>query len=92
MTSERRWGVSNAGQRDNPVYTASIARQFTNTLDSQLFQTARISAGSLRYYGLGFFWQNGQSIEGQCETGFLGKKFCKHGISSTVTSGLCHVK
>ncbi|XP_071699001.1 uncharacterized protein [Rutidosis leptorrhynchoides] len=53
LTSERRWGVSNVGQRDNPVYTASSSRQFTNTLDSELFQTARLSAGSLRYYGLG---------------------------------------
>ncbi|KVI10251.1 hypothetical protein Ccrd_011357 [Cynara cardunculus var. scolymus] len=53
LTSERRWGVSNVGQRMNPVYTASSSRQFTNTLDSELFQTARLSAGSLRYYGLG---------------------------------------
>ncbi|KAD5318021.1 hypothetical protein R6Q59_033352 [Mikania micrantha] len=53
VTSERRWGVSNVGQRDNPRYTASSSRQFTNTLDSELFQTARLSAGSLRYYGLG---------------------------------------
>nr|XP_043621059.1 probable LRR receptor-like serine/threonine-protein kinase At1g56140 isoform X2 [Erigeron canadensis] len=57
LTSERRWGVSNVGQRDNPAYTTSSLRQFTNTLDSELFQTARISAGSLRYYGLGL--QNG---------------------------------
>nr|GEV88222.1 probable LRR receptor-like serine/threonine-protein kinase At1g56140 [Tanacetum cinerariifolium] len=53
LTPERRWGVSNVGQRDNPAYTASTQRQFTNTLDSELFQTARLSAGSLRYYGLG---------------------------------------
>ncbi|GJZ86424.1 probable LRR receptor-like serine/threonine-protein kinase [Tanacetum coccineum] len=53
LNPERRWGVSNVGLRDNPAYTASTQRQFTNTLDSELFQTARISAGSLRYYGLG---------------------------------------
>ncbi|PWA90608.1 leucine-rich repeat transmembrane protein kinase [Artemisia annua] len=53
LTPERRWGVSNVGQRDNPTYTAFTQRQFTNTLDSELFQTARLSAGSLRYYGLG---------------------------------------
>ncbi|KAI3510072.1 hypothetical protein L1887_25599 [Cichorium endivia] len=53
VTPERRWGLSNVGQRDNPAYTASTQRQFTNTLDSELFQTARMSAGSLRYYGLG---------------------------------------
>ena len=53
MTPERSWGVSNVGQRDNAEYTDSTQRQFTNTLDSELFQTARLSAGSLRYYGLG---------------------------------------
>ncbi|KAI3675669.1 hypothetical protein L1987_85261 [Smallanthus sonchifolius] len=52
VTSERRWGVSNVGERENPAYTTALLRQF-NTLDSALFQTARISAGSLRYYGLG---------------------------------------
>ncbi|KAK9070626.1 hypothetical protein SSX86_011028 [Deinandra increscens subsp. villosa] len=53
VTSERRWGVSNVGQRANPRYTTASSRHFTNTLDSELFQTARLSAGSLRYYGLG---------------------------------------
>ncbi|KAI3675658.1 hypothetical protein L1987_85250 [Smallanthus sonchifolius] len=57
VTSERRWGVSNVGQSEDPTFTVSSSRQFTNTLDSELFQTARISAGSLRYYGLGL--QNG---------------------------------
>ncbi|KAJ9562947.1 hypothetical protein OSB04_008107 [Centaurea solstitialis] len=73
LTSEQRWGVSNVGQRDNPMYTASSSRQFTNTLDSELFQTARLSAGSLRYYGLGL--ENGnytvtlQFAELQIESG-----------------------
>ncbi|KAI3675666.1 hypothetical protein L1987_85258 [Smallanthus sonchifolius] len=49
VTSERRWGVSNVGQSENPIFAVSSSRQFTNTLDSELFQTARISAGSLRY-------------------------------------------
>ncbi|KAK9057098.1 hypothetical protein SSX86_024465 [Deinandra increscens subsp. villosa] len=55
VTSERRWGVSNVGQSENsrPNYTVSSSQQLTNTLDSELFQTARVSAGSLRYYGLG---------------------------------------
>ncbi|XP_076910282.1 putative LRR receptor-like serine/threonine-protein kinase At1g56130 [Bidens hawaiensis] len=57
VNSERRWGVSNVGQRDNPRYIVSSSSQFTGTLDSELFQTARLSAGSLRYYGLGL--QNG---------------------------------
>ncbi|KAJ0516924.1 putative non-specific serine/threonine protein kinase [Helianthus annuus] len=72
VTSERRWGVSNAGQRENPAYTASLARQF-NSLDSALFQTARISAGSLRYYGLGLengnYTVNLQFAELQIEDG-----------------------
>ncbi|KAI3510075.1 hypothetical protein L1887_25602 [Cichorium endivia] len=53
LDPDRRWGVSNVGQRMNPKYLASTQRQFTNTIDSLLFQSARLSAGSLRYYGLG---------------------------------------
>ncbi|KAM0063602.1 putative protein kinase RLK-Pelle-DLSV family [Helianthus debilis subsp. tardiflorus] len=54
VNSEKRWGVSNVGQKQNSnSTTVSSSRQFTNTSDSELFQTARISAGSLRYYGLG---------------------------------------
>ncbi|KAL2455628.1 putative LRR receptor-like serine/threonine-protein kinase [Forsythia ovata] len=55
-TSTNRWAVSNVGlpaDSSNPQYKSSSSSQFTNTLDSELFQTARISAGSLRYYGLG---------------------------------------
>ncbi|KAG8365259.1 hypothetical protein BUALT_Bualt18G0085600 [Buddleja alternifolia] len=56
MTSTGRWAVSNVGlpaDSSNPVYRSTSSSQFTNTLDSELFQTARVSAGSLRYYGLG---------------------------------------
>ncbi|XP_015163617.1 probable LRR receptor-like serine/threonine-protein kinase At1g56140 [Solanum tuberosum] len=56
MTSTGRWAVSNAGlhsDRPNQSFTSFTSSQFTNTLDSELYQTARISAGSLRYYGLG---------------------------------------
>ncbi|KAG8365258.1 hypothetical protein BUALT_Bualt18G0085500 [Buddleja alternifolia] len=55
-TGTGRWAVSNVGlpgDSSNPVYRSSSLSQFTNTLDSELFQTARVSAGSLRYYGLG---------------------------------------
>ncbi|KAE8654147.1 putative LRR receptor-like serine/threonine-protein kinase [Hibiscus syriacus] len=56
VTDTNRWAVSNfryfAGS-SNPQYTVTSGSQFTNTLDSELFQTARISASSLRYYGLG---------------------------------------
>ncbi|KAK7850401.1 putative lrr receptor-like serine/threonine-protein kinase [Quercus suber] len=51
-----RWAVSNVGYfsgTNSPTYTSSSSSQFTNTLDSELFQTARLSASSLRYYGLG---------------------------------------
>ncbi|KAL4554464.1 hypothetical protein LXL04_039294 [Taraxacum kok-saghyz] len=62
LNPERRWAVSNVGRRDilrnNTESTkrqfnntlASTSRKFTNAIDSQLFQTTRISTGSLRYY------------------------------------------
>ena len=55
VTETNRWAVSNVGlfSGSNPQYTSTSSSQFTNILDSELFQTARISAGSLRYYGLG---------------------------------------
>ncbi|KAF7139930.1 hypothetical protein RHSIM_Rhsim06G0143500 [Rhododendron simsii] len=58
VTSTKRWAVSNVGffiSRNN-TYLDFSTENFTSTLDevqSELFQTARISAGSLRYYGLG---------------------------------------
>ncbi|KAH7528141.1 hypothetical protein FEM48_Zijuj05G0040200 [Ziziphus jujuba var. spinosa] len=56
VSSNKRWAVSSVGlfTRDNNVpYTRSSSYQFPNTSDSELYQTARISASSLRYYGLG---------------------------------------
>ncbi|KAG5546870.1 hypothetical protein RHGRI_018889 [Rhododendron griersonianum] len=56
VTSTKRWAVSNVGrfgENNNARYTSNSSSQITDTLDSELFQTARISAGSLRYYGLG---------------------------------------
>ncbi|GKV40191.1 hypothetical protein SLEP1_g47860 [Rubroshorea leprosula] len=56
VTDTSRWAVSNVGYftgNNNPQYTTSLLSQFQGTLDSELFQTARISASSLRYYGLG---------------------------------------
>lgn len=38
---------------DNPQYSFQWQGQVANSLDTQLFRTARISASSLRYYGLG---------------------------------------
>ncbi|KAL7234127.1 hypothetical protein ACSBR1_017676 [Camellia fascicularis] len=60
VTSTNRWAISNVGrfgEKNNAQYTSFSSFQFTNTLNSELFQTARIFAGSLRYYGLGL--QNG---------------------------------
>ncbi|PON58301.1 Phosphorylase kinase, gamma catalytic subunit [Trema orientale] len=56
LTSTNRWAVSNVGLftgNNNASYTSSSLSQFTRTLDPELFQTARLSASSLRYYGLG---------------------------------------
>ncbi|XP_021287471.1 probable LRR receptor-like serine/threonine-protein kinase At1g56130 [Herrania umbratica] len=56
VTDANRWAVSNVGYftgSNNPQYTISSSSQFTSTLDPELFQTARVSASSLRYYGLG---------------------------------------
>ncbi|XP_058218956.1 probable LRR receptor-like serine/threonine-protein kinase At1g56140 isoform X5 [Rhododendron vialii] len=56
VTGTKRWAVSSVGrfgENNNALYTSNSSSQIANTLDSELFQTARISAGSLRYYGLG---------------------------------------
>ncbi|KAF7032318.1 hypothetical protein CFC21_043502 [Triticum aestivum] len=56
VTNSTRWGVSNIGRpmdSMNESYIVYTSRRFTNTLDSELFQTARMSPSSLRYYGIG---------------------------------------
>ena len=57
VTKAQTWGVSNVGRfmdSSNSYYTIIYSsRPFQNTQDSELFQTARISPSSLRYYGLG---------------------------------------
>ncbi|MQM01360.1 hypothetical protein Taro_034117 [Colocasia esculenta] len=60
VVDTQKWGVSSVGwfaDAPKPEYRWSVFRQFANTLDSELFQTARLSPSSLRYYGLGL--QNG---------------------------------
>lgn len=55
VTNTNRWAVSNVGYftgSNNPQYTSTLLSQFPS-IDSELFQTARLSASSLRYYGLG---------------------------------------
>ncbi|KAG8067607.1 hypothetical protein GUJ93_ZPchr0005g14251 [Zizania palustris] len=58
VSSQTRWGVSNVGQYFS--FSASDAKNiiyspqhFQNSDDSKLFESARMSASSLRYYGLG---------------------------------------
>lgn len=56
-SSNHQWAVSNAGyfisNPHGPQYTTQTDSQITQTLDSELYKTARISPSSLRYYGLG---------------------------------------
>ena len=92
VTETNRWAVTNVGlfSASNPQYTSTSSSQFTNILDSELFQTARISAGSLRYYGLGL--ENGnynltlQFAETAIEIQILGRVL--EGVSSMFISRL----
>lgn len=57
-SSNNKWAVSSSGvyisNPNGPTYTAQTDSQITNTLDSELYKTARIAPTSLRYYGLHF--------------------------------------
>ena len=56
VTGARTWGVSNVGKfmdALNSSYIIHSSRKFQSTSDSELFQTARMSPSSLRYYGIG---------------------------------------
>ncbi|XP_040370086.1 probable LRR receptor-like serine/threonine-protein kinase At1g56130 isoform X3 [Rosa chinensis] len=78
VTGTSRWGVSNVGYfagSTNPQYTSFSLSQFTNTFDSVLFQTARLSASSIRYFGLGL--QNGNYT--------VNLKFAEHVILAATT-------
>ena len=54
VVDTERWAVSSVGyfSGTNNASSSSLS-QFTNAFYSELFQTARLSASSLRYYGLG---------------------------------------
>ncbi|XP_068656009.1 probable LRR receptor-like serine/threonine-protein kinase At1g56140 [Aristolochia californica] len=55
VTDTLRWGVSTTGsfmENPNPSYVKNTFTPASNTLDSELFKTARVSP-SIRYYGLG---------------------------------------
>ncbi|GAV83940.1 LRR_1 domain-containing protein/Pkinase_Tyr domain-containing protein/Malectin domain-containing protein/LRR_4 domain-containing protein [Cephalotus follicularis] len=56
VTTSEKWAVSNVGMfadRTNPGYVQNTLAQVTQTNTPELYQTARISPSSLRYYGLG---------------------------------------
>ncbi|XP_010480178.1 PREDICTED: probable LRR receptor-like serine/threonine-protein kinase At1g56130 isoform X2 [Camelina sativa] len=55
VSAGQRWAVSSVGlfSGSSNIYIATSQSQFINTLDPELFQSARLSASSLRYYGLG---------------------------------------
>ncbi|KAF9608839.1 hypothetical protein IFM89_011877, partial [Coptis chinensis] len=60
VQDDRRWAVSNIGvfgERFGAPYIQNNLAQASDTLDPELFETARVSPGSLRYFGLGL--QNG---------------------------------
>ncbi|KAL1556055.1 putative LRR receptor-like serine/threonine-protein kinase [Salvia divinorum] len=60
VTREQRWAVSNVGLPSgsrNPEYKTNFITYIPNTRDPEMYQSSRVSAGSLRYYGLGL--QNG---------------------------------
>ncbi|PSS11166.1 LRR receptor-like serine/threonine-protein kinase precursor [Actinidia chinensis var. chinensis] len=56
-TSDHQWAVSSIGSYvsnpNGPQYVVQTDSQITETLESELYKTARISPSSLRYYGLG---------------------------------------
>lgn len=55
-SSRNQWAVSNTGNfifnSNGPQYSAHTDSQITETLESELYKSARISPTSLRYYGL----------------------------------------
>ncbi|CAL9219095.1 unnamed protein product [Arabidopsis halleri] len=56
VSAAQRWAASSVGNfagSSSNKYRETSQSQFINTLDSELFQSARLSASSLRYYGLG---------------------------------------
>ena len=76
VTSTHKWAVSNVGlfaDRENQQYVENILAQVRSTNTPELYQTSRLSPGSLRYYGLGL--QNGPYTVKLffAETGFPGR-------------------
>ncbi|KAH9795850.1 putative LRR receptor-like serine/threonine-protein kinase [Citrus sinensis] len=56
VTNTEKWAVSNVGlfnEKENPAYVLNTLAQMSGTRTPELYQTSRITPGSLRYYGLG---------------------------------------
>ncbi|TYJ13438.1 hypothetical protein E1A91_A10G052000v1 [Gossypium mustelinum] len=56
VTSTQKWAVSNAGlfaDRQNQQFVENNGGQVRSTNTPELYETSRLSPGSLRYYGLG---------------------------------------
>ena len=53
VTDTKKWAVSNVGSFENNSYVQNTSAQVIATNTPELYQTSRISPGSLRYYGLG---------------------------------------
>ncbi|XVE51728.1 hypothetical protein DITRI_Ditri02bG0064300 [Diplodiscus trichospermus] len=56
VSSTQKWAVSNVGlfaDRQNQQYVQNTLTEVRNTNTPELYQTSRLSPGSLRYYGLG---------------------------------------
>ncbi|KAL4627847.1 hypothetical protein ACB092_05G195200 [Castanea dentata] len=56
VTNTEKWAVSNVGlfaERNNQTYVENTLAQVIATNTPELYQTSRMSPGSLRYYGLG---------------------------------------
>ncbi|KAK7817497.1 putative lrr receptor-like serine/threonine-protein kinase [Quercus suber] len=56
VTNTEKWAVSNVGlfaERNDQIYVQHTLAQVIATNTPELYQTSRMSPGSLRYYGLG---------------------------------------
>ncbi|XP_050288038.1 probable LRR receptor-like serine/threonine-protein kinase At1g56140 [Quercus robur] len=53
VTGTEKWAVSNVGSFENDSYVQNTSAQVIATNTPELYQTSRMSPGSLRYYGLG---------------------------------------
>ncbi|KAM3701043.1 hypothetical protein ACJW31_05G143400 [Castanea mollissima] len=53
VTNTEKWAVSNVGLFENNSYVQNTSVQVIASNTPELYQTSRVSPGSLRYYGLG---------------------------------------